>query len=205
MAPDQFDRARELIQKQGFSSQIETKIALFLCAAKNVNAMYLGACELQPSFETVAHQFLHAQLFSEMELSSLLARSTQWSKNPWVYARGTQIALPLWRQWWHNQSFLRRRGDKKPLFDGVAFGHALLAGIRITPVIPAKANELDPFVAALRRVDHENARMIQTQIRLLKGADFDLSVDDRERIILENQAVVNGAFGEFMSWLCDSA
>ena len=62
---------------------------------------------------------------------------------------------------------------------------------------------MDPFVAALRRIEQESGRMIQAQIRLLKDGDCSLPLDQRERIIEEKQLAVDEAFRCFLEWLAD--
>ena len=64
---------------------------------------------------------------------------------------------------------------------------------------------MDPFVAALRRIEQESGRMIQAQIRLLKDGDSPLPLDERERIIEDKQGAVDEAFGGFLEWLAGDA
>ena len=47
--------------------------------------------------------------------------------------------------------------------------------------------------------------MIQAQIRLLKDSGSPLGVDQRERIIEAEQAIVDGAFTRFLAWLANDA
>lgn len=56
-------------------------------------------------------------------------------------------------------------------------------------------------VVAMRRIEQENGRMIQAQIRLLKDVPSPLSIEQRERLIEAEQATVNAAFGRFLEWL----
>jgi pimeloyl-ACP methyl ester carboxylesterase len=63
-----------------------------------------------------------------------------------------------------------------------------------------KALMVDPFVAALRRIEQENGRMIQAQIRFLKDATSPLDDAERERLIEAEQAPVEEAFGHFLEW-----
>ena len=91
---------------------------------------------------------------------------------------------------------------RAPPIAALAFGHALLARVRLAPVMPAAVDELDPFVVALRRIEQENGRMIQAQIRLLKDGASPLPVEERTRLIEDEQSVVDGAFGRFLESLC---
>ena len=45
LTPEHYDKARETIAASGFDAAMQTKIALFLGAAKSVNAAILGAVE----------------------------------------------------------------------------------------------------------------------------------------------------------------
>ena len=62
---------------------------------------------------------------------------------------------------------------------------------------------MDPFVAALRRIEQESGRMIQAQIRLLKDGASPLPMAEREQIIEEKQEAVDEAFGRFLQWISD--
>ena len=94
-----------------------------------------------------------------------------------------------------------------PLHDGtgayraLAFGHALLARVRFAAVIPADADASDPFLLALKRIEQENGRMLQAQIRLLKDSRAELPLAERERIVEQEQAVVDAAFANLLEWL----
>ena len=195
-----YDRARAAIAARGFDADTQTKIGLFVGAAKNVNAAILGAIELQPQV-TVAYPFVHGQYYRELEFASLLARVTRWSASPALYATGSLMVAPLWREWWRIQLPAGALLDLRAGYTALALGHALLARVRLAPVIAEGTNELDPFVAALRRIEQENGRMIQAQIRLLKDAPSPLSVEDRERIIEAEQDVIEEAFCRFLEWL----
>ena len=43
--------------------------------------------------------------------------------------------------------------------------------------------------------------MIQAQIRMLKDGDSPLAIDERERIVEGEQAIVDDAFARFLQWL----
>ena len=95
--------------------------------------------------------------------------------------------------------------DGRAPFAALALGHALLGRVRLAPIIPAKVDELDPFVVALRRIEQENGRMIQAQIRLLKDAASTLDQAERERIVADQQAVVDDVFARFLAGLAGEA
>ena len=200
LTPEHYDRARETIAARGFDAAVQTKISLFLGAVKAVNAAILGAVELQPQ-TTIAYPFIHGQYFREIEFVVLLARVTRWSPNWMIHAEGARLTASLWTQWWQIQLPLGPAIDARAAYSALALGHALLARVRIAPLIPDNANDMDPFVAALRRIEQESGRMIQAQIRLLKDGDCSLPLDQRERIIEEKQLAVDEAFRCFLEWL----
>ena len=95
--------------------------------------------------------------------------------------------------------------DGRAPFAALALGHALLGRVRLAPIIPANVDELDPFVVALRRIEQENGRMIQAQIRLLKDAASSLDQAERERIVAAQQAAVDDVFARFLGGLAGEA
>ena len=119
---------------------------------------------------SLALPFVHGQYFRELEFASLLVRVTRWSADPSIYAEAATLVAPLWNEWWRIQMPPGPAFDPNVAYAAVAFGHALLARIRLTPVLGNGVDELDPFVAAIRRIEQENGRMLQTQIRLLKDS-----------------------------------
>jgi hypothetical protein len=89
--PELYDRARTALRARGFDADTQTRIALFLGSAKNMNAAIFAWAELQPQV-TVAYPFIHGQYFREVEFASLLARVTRWSANAALYMQAA--ALP---------------------------------------------------------------------------------------------------------------
>lgn len=199
-----YDRARAALDERGFDADAQTKIALFVGAAKTINATMLAAGELAPAV-TVAYPFLHGQYYRELEFASLLARITRWSPNPFVYAEGATLVAPLWSEWWSIQVAAGTSFDAGASYKALALGHALLSRVRLAPVIGARADDLDPFVVAIRRIEQDSGRMIQAQIRLLKGGEIPLGLEERERIIEAEQAIVDDAFTRFLAWLANDA
>lgn len=195
-----YDRARAAIAQRGFDPDTQTRISLFATAAKGVNAAFLGTLEMLPGM-SVAQEFIHSQYFRELELGSLLGRATTWTTNPVVYAEAQALAMPLWAALWAIQTPPGPLGDDRARLRGLALGHAFLARIRLSPLIPAGADELAPFVAALRRIDQENGRQIQAQIRLLKDVPMALAVSAREAMVQEEQTRVDGAFARLLDLL----
>jgi hypothetical protein len=195
-----YDQARTAIRKRGFDPDVQTKIALFVGAAKLVNATIMAAFEAQPQV-TTAFPFVHGQYFREMEFATMLGRVTRWSPNPRLYVEGTELAGPLWREWWQLLAGSVPPWDVRVTYAGLALGHALLARVRLSPVLPDEVDELDPFVVAVRRIEQESGRMIQAQIRLLKDGVVPLSVEECEEIMEAKQAAIDAAFARFLRWL----
>ena len=73
--------------------------------------------------------------------------------------------------------------------------------MRTAPLIPDRVDEMDPFVAALRRIEQESGRMIQAQIRLLKDGASPVPLDERGQILEDKQDAVDDAFRCFLEWL----
>jgi len=194
-----YDAARAALARSGLDADAQTRIALFVGAAKTINAALLAPHVLAPS-TTVAYPFIHGQWFREIESASLLARVTRWSLNPLVYAEGAALVAPIWREWSRIQASGAAFGDPAAAYAALALGHALLARVRLAPVLPADVGELDPFVVAIRRIEQEGGRMIQAQIRLLKDGNA-AELAGREQIVEDEQTIVDEAFARFLQWL----
>jgi hypothetical protein len=201
MTPELYDRARTALRARGFDTDTQTRIALFLGSAKNMNAAIFAWAELQPQV-TVAYPFIHGQYFREVEFASLLARVTRWSANAALYMQAAALTEPLWREWWRIQTPPGPAFDAHAAYAALALGHALLARVRLAPVLDQEVDAPDPFVVALGRIEQENGRMIQAQIRLLKDGTSPLPVEERTRLIEAEQRVVDGAFMRFLESLC---
>lgn len=204
MALELYDIAREAMRKSGMTPMVQTKISLMLMAAKNVNALFLGAVEFLP-FVGPEQQLLHAQYFQEMESILLLTKVTHWAPDPRIYIESMPILAPIWGEW-------RRRFalsgisalDPKGFYQGLALGHALLSKIRVVPVIPSDIEATDPYAMALRRIEQDNGRMIQSQIALLRTNAPGMLEEERDSLIEEKQDLVNEVFDQFLRWLAKS-
>lgn len=199
--PILYDQARERIESDGLTPDLQTKMALLLSGTKSGNAAYHSWVQWMPRLD-IAQQYAFTQYSRELEAISLLLRTTKWSTNPTLLFRSHQIIAPLAMAW--SQILLLPLGpalNPDVAFRGLALGHAQLARIRLAPVIPDSADPLDPFIVALRRIEQENARMLQLQIRLLKAMTTDLPLDERESEVVGYQDIVDGVFSEFLTWL----
>src|SRR5574338_306641 len=162
-----YDKARDRIAAQGFTPELQTKISLVVSAAKTGNLSFQGVMQWLPG-GGVVQQFLISQQAREAEVLTLLTRTTQWVMEPELAVEAGRISAPLILAW--SQIML----PPGPLFSlmaayrGISLGHAQLARMRLLPLIPESVDQLDPFVVLLTRIEQENGRMLQTQIRLLK-------------------------------------
>lgn len=204
MKIETYDAVRDIIAQKGFTPDMQTKISLLLTAAKNANALFLGAVEFRP-FLGLEQQFLHTQYFQEMESLLLLTKVTRWSSDPRIYTDALKYTGPIWAEW-RGISGPFGIGHLNPLgfYQGLALGHAMLSQFRLTPIIPVDADQADPYVLALRSIEQDNARMIQTQIALLRSASPEMTPDERETLIEEKQESVRQTFLSFLTWLAES-
>ena len=76
----------------------------------------------------------------------------------------------------------------------------LLATVRFSPIIPPD-RVAEAFPLALLRIEQENGRLIQTQIRLLKDGYTSVPVSEREEIISSKIAMVEELFEKFLASL----
>lgn len=195
-----FDKARDRITVQGFTPELQTKISLVISAAKTGNLSFQGVMQWLPG-TGVVQQFFISQQAREAEALTLLTRTTQWVMEPELAVEAGRISEPLIQAW--GQIML----PPGPLFSqmaayrGISLGHAQLARIRLLPLIPDSVDRLDPFVVLLTRIEQENGRMLQTQIRLLKVVGEEIPLEEREALIEKDQELVDEVFSKFLEWL----
>lgn len=198
--PALYDQARERIAADGFTSEIQTKLALFVCAAKNGNLMFHAGVQWMPQLNLV-QQFVLSQYLREIEAITLLSKTVSWSANPLLAVEAGRIVAPLSAAWARIMLPPGPMLNPRSAYRGLSLGHAQLARIRLLAVIPDGADPLDPFVVALQRIEQENSRMLQTQIRLLKSVGADMPIEEREALIGADQDLVDGTFSDFLGWL----
>ncbi|MBP7001786.1 hypothetical protein [Amaricoccus sp.] len=219
---DQYDRIRARIAAEGLTPAIETQIALFVCATKAINLPFLAlaGAAVPPAAAWpamfggggdangpagVVWQYLNSQLFRESEAVTLLCRITRWSPDPLVYMRSAQLVAPLSaeaaRSGFSRAGVSGRAGGGETLgIEALAFGYALLATVRLAPALPAE-DAAAPFAVALARIEQENGRLLQTQIRLLKDGYAQIPQEEREAIIAAKIELVSGVFDRFLDAL----
>lgn len=198
--PALYDQARDRIAAEGFTPDIQTKITLLLITAKNGNLMFHSGVQWMQNLGVV-QQFILSQYSRELEAVTLLSRTTQWSKNPALTFAGSRIVAPLAMAWGQIMMPPGPMLNPQAAYRGISLGHAQLARIRMAPVIPDNADQLNPFIVALQRIETENGRMLQTQIRLLKNIGTEIPIEEREALVEQDQELVDGVFNEFLAWL----
>jgi len=201
--PALYDKARDIIAAQGFTPDIQSKISLVVCAAKNGNLLFQSQAQWLPKLGVV-EQFFISQTSRELEAVTLLMRTTRWSTNTALTVEAQRIVAPLLAAWGKVMQFPGPLFNPPAIYRGISLGHAQLARIRLTPIIPEQADPLAPFVMALQRIEQENGRMLQTQIRLLKNMGTNLPLDEREALIEEDQELVDAVISELLNWIANA-
>jgi hypothetical protein len=141
----------------------QTRVAAFLISAHAALARQL-AISVPPQLQAGWQTELHAQLYREAEIVSLLLRATAWAPDPAV-----AWLVMSWEAAWLPKPTVGIADWKEGLMiDMAALGHALHAAIRPAALLPTEAAALDPFAVALRRIEFESARLMQAQILFLK-------------------------------------
>lgn len=194
--------ARSALSERGLTSAAQTKIALFAGAAKNAHVLFLGGTQMLP-LEPAVRQLLDRQYFQHCEAALSLAKSVRWEPDPALYLRGAAIALPLWAEAWRALGPWSAPFDARLFYSGIALGHALLAEIRLLPLLPADTNPCVPLVALIHRIEQDDARGLQTYLALLKATCGELPIEERERIIEGQANVARRAFSGFLGWMAE--
>lgn len=199
---EQYDRIRARIAAEGFTPDLQTRITLFICASKVVNMPFLAMASAAPA-DTLLWQATNSQLFRESEAMALLLRVTRWAMGPQAYMHSAQLAAPLYAEATRAGFAGWPMTAERAGLDAMAFGHALLATIRLTPIIPQTTMAPAPYAVALMRIEQENGRLLQTQIRMLKDGFAAVPVERREATIAHKAEIVEAAFDAFLSSLAD--
>lgn len=193
--------AQDFFAKNDLGSEQETRISLFIQGIKTANAAILAKIEFQP-FDWEPYKSFHRQYYKEIELSTLLNKATSWSTNPFVYMEATQLNLSLWQKAEINQYIQGFFGVDETFYSYLALSHALMAEVRLLPVLPPTLSLDTPFLSAIREIEEENGRQIQAQIRLLRAIDVPLTEDEKQEIVAKQQAIVQSVFCELLAAVC---
>jgi hypothetical protein len=127
-------QGRATIAARGFDADMQTRISLFLGAAKSVNAAILGAVECSRRSRSPTPS-------STAVLPRGRIRGAAGARHALVVelgdlCPGRQADASLWTQWWQIQLPLGPALNAAAAYSALALGHALLARVRTAPLIP---------------------------------------------------------------------
>jgi hypothetical protein len=193
--------AKGFFSQHAIGADQQTRITLFLQGVKSINAAILAKVEFQP-FEWLPYKFLHNQYFREIELSTLLGKGTSWSLNPFVYLDATNLNMALWQETGAARFMGGFMQADRNFYEYLALSHAFMSDIRFVPLLPTALPLDTPFLSALREIEEENGRQIQTQIRLLKDMEIDLAPEEKERIVDGQRQLVSRLFDRLLTEIC---
>ncbi len=172
----------------------QTRVAMFLVSAFGAYARRLSALVPGPLRDAPAVA-LHAEYFGVLEAVSLITRSTSWTFDAWA-----PMQLARWELAWLPQPVLPPGTvADDALIDLAAFGHALLGGLRPATLLPANANPADPFVLALRTLDVESGRLIQSPAAILRHPTFGPRQDAVQQRLDSRYTQVRGLWAEVVA------
>lgn len=183
------------------TAEEQTRISLFLLNLKQANTMALAKNEFQ-MMDWLPYAFLHKQYYRELELATLLNRSTNWSLNPFIYAEAAQASAKFWLKTEAHRYMMGVFSLDRTFFEYLALSHAFMSEVRFIPLFPADYPLEDRFYAALYAVENENGRQIQTQIRFLKEMELPLSRKEKEKIVNEKRQIVADLFCDLLASVC---
>ncbi len=195
------EKAIQYFSKNKVNSDHETAISLFISGVKSANVLILSKFELQP-VEWHAYRFMHAQYYKDVQLFSLLNKSTTWSYNPLIYFHLSEQSFNLWSRANLSAYVMGAFDLDAKFFRYLSLSHAFKTEIRFIPLLPADLKLDTPFLSALYDVEVQNQREIQTQIAMLKNFDVpSLSTEEKEEIVRSERETVATAFADFLEFL----
>lgn len=198
------NQAKDFFSQQELDADTQTRISLFLQGIKSINATILARVEFQ-ALEWLPYKALHSQYFKEIELSTLLGKSTVWSSNPSIYMDATNLNLALWQETNAARFMQSALQVDRTFYEYLSLSHAFMSDIRLMPLLPIKISLDTPFLSALKEIEEENGRQIQTQIRMLKDMEIELSRDDKEQIIESQRLIVDQLFMRLLGEICKNS
>jgi hypothetical protein len=193
--------AAAYFSKYGLESAEQTRISLFVLAVKQANSMILSKAEFQ-TLNWTAYSFLHNQYYREIELATLLSRATSWSSNMSIYLEMTQFDMKFWQKTQIGKYVWGSIARDINFFEYLALSHAFISEIRFIPLLPAQWKLTTPFLQTLHTIEIESGRLIQTQIRLLKEMELNLTLVEKEILVEKKRAIVESLFRDFLDLLC---
>lgn len=205
--PAVFALAAQHFTSQDPTPDEQTFISLFLQSIKAANVAALSKIVMAP-LDWVPFRFMHEQYFKEMEMISLLTKSTSWTMNPQVYADATTFNLNFMQKTGILE-FMMPAAPVEPViverafYEYLALSHAFMSRIRFIPLFPPNKPLNTPFLNTLSEIEVNNGRLIQTQIRLLKEIPTSLNMKEREEIITRYSDIVSEEFTHLLRILCE--
>lgn len=205
--PAVFAMAAQHFTAQDPTTDEQTLISLFLQSIKAANVAALTKIVVAP-LDWLPFRVMHEQYFKEMEMISLLNKSTSWSLDPQVYSDATAF----------NFNFMQKTGImefmlpaapvepvvvERAFYEYLALSHAFMSRIRFIPLFPPNKPLTSPFLNTLSEIEVNNGRLIQTQIRLLKDMPTSLTLEERESVVSKYGAVVSEEFTSLLRMLCE--
>ncbi|MFL0802604.1 MAG: DUF1002 domain-containing protein [Agarilytica sp.] len=192
------DKAQQYFADNPLSTDDKTRISLFLQSVKSTNAAILSKIELQP-FDWLPYKYLHTQYYKDIEHSTLLAKATQWSFNPMLYMAATKINMDLWQNAEVTKYLSGFFEKDRTFYEYLALSHAFMSELRILTLFPHDFDLNDPFIHCLHEIDQENSRQIQTQVRMLKDMDIELSDEEKQNIVDSMRRIIANALDELLA------
>ena len=194
-------------KKQDLDSEEQTKITLFLQAVKGTNLMSLSQFQLTPVIqeEWTGYRFFHNQFYRELELSTLLAKGTKWSINPFLYAQASILNANFSLQAQIYQFLLGSDYKSRTFLEYLALSHAVMTVISFIRLLPPDRVMSGPFWTAIQEIEKNNEVQQQVQVRLLKDEkkelSFSISDEEKENIVYQYREIVEKHFSNFLDFL----
>ncbi len=195
-------KALEFFNNSLISSKEETLFSLLLQGIKFFNMAVLAKIEVFP-LPWKVYRHLHNQLYKDAQLYSLLTRSTGWASLPHLYIQSHALNLDFFSSIspaFFSLEFLK----EETFFKYLALSHACKAEIRIIPLLPPTLQFNTPFLEALHEIEVQNGREIQTQIAFLKNLEVSFSLQEKEKILLEQKKIVENHFNNYLNLILKS-
>ncbi|HOW56658.1 MAG TPA: hypothetical protein PKZ12_01545 [Smithellaceae bacterium] len=197
------EQAAAFLRDKGMRDIEQTKITLFLQSTKLANSLILPRIEFQ-KIEWQPYKFFNHQIYKNIQSSYLLAKATNWTRDWNVYAQYSRVAASFWDQADIGKYIVSNFETDETgvkLYEFLAFSHALLSEIRITPIVV----DLPPdnYIGLLSEIEEENGRQIQLQVRLLKNMAVPLTLDEKEDISLTARIKLGEVYRRFLVFLCE--
>lgn len=205
--PAVFAMASQHFTKQDPTPDEQTFISLFLQSIKAANVAALTKIIMAP-LDWLPFRVMHEQYFKEMEMISLLNKSTTWSMDPQLYADATAFNFNFMQKT-SIMEFMLPAAPVEPIilerafYDYLALSHALMSRIRFIPLFPPNKPLNTPFLNTMSEIEVNNGKLIQTQIRLLKDMPTSLTLEERESVVTKYGTIVSEEFTNLLRLLCE--